>query len=244
MKSTEKVPLTDKAADIRKMFNAIAPRYDFLNHFLSLGADRLWRRFAVSKVKYADANRETALILDVATGTGDLAFEIASQTPETVKIIGIDFSEDMIELAVKKLKKTRHSGRIKFEAGECEAIQYPEDTFDTVTIAFGIRNLVDRARGLSEIKRVLKPGGKVLILELSNPKPAIFKSLYYFYFRRILPRVGSMFSAGSAYRYLPASVIEFPSAQDFSRLMSSVGFKSVTYHELSFGIATLFIGHK
>jgi demethylmenaquinone methyltransferase/2-methoxy-6-polyprenyl-1,4-benzoquinol methylase len=232
--------LTEKGEKIQEMFDTIAPRYDFLNRMLSFGIDRSWRRFAVSKIK-CDRNGR---VLDVATGTGDVALEIAAQTPETVAIAGIDFSSEMVELGKQKVAASPHAGRITMQVAPCEAIPFAADYFDSATIAFGIRNVVDRAQGLKEMFRVLKPGGRVVILEFSTPRSVLFKNLYYFYFLKVLPVVGGLFSKFSAYKYLPDSVLEFPSRDEFKAIMAGAGFKETRHYDLTMGIATVYTGEK
>jgi demethylmenaquinone methyltransferase/2-methoxy-6-polyprenyl-1,4-benzoquinol methylase len=222
------------------MFDSIAPRYDFLNRLLSLGIDRKWRRFAVRQIRFAEGGK----ILDVATGTADVALEIAAVTPPSVKISGVDFSQQMIDLGRIKVEASRFADRITLLVAPCEAIPFEDNSFDSATIAFGIRNVVDRLRGLKEILRTLKPGGRIVILEFSNPRSKTFKALYNFYFLRILPVVGGIFSTFSAYKYLPDSVLEFPSQDEFKRIMAESGFENVVHHDLSFGIATVYTGEK
>src|SRR6185369_17743351 len=156
--------LTEKGERIRAMFGSIAPRYDLLNRLLSLGIDRRWRRFAVGKIGVTGAGR----VLDVATGTGDVALEIAAQTAPSVSIVGVDFCPEMVELGQHKVEASRHAGRITLQVAPCEEIPFEDRTFDAATIAFGIRNVVDRAKGLTEMRRVLKDGGRVVILEFST----------------------------------------------------------------------------
>ena len=214
--------LTEKGEKIQEMFDTIAPRYDFLNRLLSFGIDRSWRRFAVGKINFASNGR----ILDVATGTGDVALEIAAQTPASVTIVGVDFSREMVELGKQKTGASPYADRITLQVAPCEDIPFADNSFDSVTIAFGIRNVVDRAQGLKEMYRVVKPEGKVVILEFSTPRSALFKKLYYFYFLKVLPVIGGLFSKFSAYRYLPDSVMEFPSQEQFKTIMGDVGFKT------------------
>ena len=222
------------------MFGAIAPQYDFLNRLLSLGIDQQWRRAAVRLARHGNEGR----ILDVATGTGDVALTIASQTPSGVKISGIDFCSEMVTIGKAKIASSPYKERIELTVAPCEEIPYPDSTFDSVTIAFGIRNVVDRLRGLSEMYRVLKPGGNVIILEFSTPVTPIFKMLYHWYFLKILPFVGGLFSHKSAYRYLPDSVLEFPDRSEFKDLMRKAGFHDTTHRDLTFGIATIYNGSK
>jgi len=232
--------LSRKGEQVQQMFGAIAPRYDFLNRLLSLGIDQRWRRFAIKQVKWS----EGGTVLDVATGTGDVALTIAAATPPSVKIVGLDFCKEMIDLGVEKVRKSPYAERITMGVAPCESIPYPDGSFDSVTIAFGIRNVVDRRLGLAEMLRVLKPGGRAVILEFSTPKSAIFRKLYHFYFLKILPFIGGLLSDFSAYKYLPDSVLEFPSQEEFSRMMKDVGFTNVDHHDLTGGIATVYVGEK
>lgn len=232
--------LSRKGEQVQQMFGAIAPRYDFLNRLLSLGIDQRWRRFAISKVKWT----EGGTVLDVATGTGDVALTMAAATPPSVKIVGLDFCKEMIDLGKEKVRSSPFADRITLGVAPCEEIPYPDGTFDSVTIAFGIRNVVDRKLGLAEMLRVLKSGGRVVILEFSTPRSAIFRSLYHFYFLKVLPLIGGLFSDFSAYKYLPDSVLEFPSQEEFARMMKDVGFTNVVHHDLTGGIATVYVGEK
>jgi demethylmenaquinone methyltransferase/2-methoxy-6-polyprenyl-1,4-benzoquinol methylase len=232
--------LSEKGERIQEMFDSIAPRYDFLNRVLSLGIDRQWRRFAVRQIKFTDNGR----ILDVATGTGDVALEIAVLTPASVSIVGLDFSKEMVALGKEKIRISPFAQRITMQVAPCEAIPFPEESFDSVTIAFGIRNVVDRLQGLKEMWRVLKPEGRVVILEFSTPRSKLFKAFYCFYFLRVLPVIGGLFSKFSAYKYLPDSVLEFPSREEFKALMARAGFRSPTHHDLTGGIATVYVGEK
>jgi demethylmenaquinone methyltransferase / 2-methoxy-6-polyprenyl-1,4-benzoquinol methylase len=232
--------LSDKGRGIRDMFDAIAPRYDLLNRLLSLGIDRRWRTFAVRQLELP----ERGCILDIATGTGDVALEIAAQTSSDVVIIGADFTQGMLVHGLKKIAATPYAGRIKLVNAPCEALPYPAETFDGVTIAFGIRNVVDRQGGLNEMCRVLRPGGRVVILEFSQPKNRLFRNLYYFYFRKVLPWIGGLFSKRSAYQYLPDSVLEFPGQEHFKQMMAQAGFRELRHHDLTCGIATVYVGSK
>jgi demethylmenaquinone methyltransferase/2-methoxy-6-polyprenyl-1,4-benzoquinol methylase len=232
--------LSEKGTKIQQMFGTIAPRYDFLNRLLSLGIDRRWRTKAVRLLKYREGSR----ILDVATGTGDVALEIARTTPSSVKITGADFCQEMIELGEAKVAASLYAERIDFRVAPCEDLPFPNNTFDSVTIAFGIRNVVDRKLGLAEMWRVLQPGGRMIILEFSTPRSQLFRQIYYFYFRRLLPMIGGLFSRYNAYKYLPDSVLEFPSHEEFSRMITEAGFRNIHIHELTFGIATIYAGEK
>ena len=230
--------LSDKGRGVRKMFDTIAPRYDLLNRLLSFGIDRRWRRRAVSYLRVPEQGR----VLDIATGTCDVALEIARQTHESVQIVGEDFTQGMLVHGRRKLDQSSAGSRIVLVNAPCEAIPHPSDSFDAITIAFGIRNVVDRAEGLREMVRVLKPGGRAVVLEFSNPRSRFFRNLYYFYFRRLLPAIGGLFSQRSAYQYLPDSVLEFPAQEDFCAMMKEAGFAQVEYADLTFGIATVYVG--
>ena len=232
--------LSDKGEKIQKMFGAIAPRYDFLNRLLSFGIDRRWRTKAVRLLKYSEGSR----ILDVATGTGDVALEIALRTPGSVKITGADFCREMVDLGAVKVAASPYADRIDLKVAPCEDLPFANDTFDSITIAFGIRNVVDRKLGLAEMWRVLRPGGRMIILEFSTPRSRFFRQLYHFYFRRLLPVVGGLFSRYNAYKYLPDSVLEFPSQEEFSLMLAEAGFRNIHLHELTFGIATIYVGEK
>jgi len=232
--------LTEKGERIRDMFDAIAPRYDFLNRVLSLGIDRRWRRFAVSKITTTPRGE----VLDIATGTGDVALEIARQKSADVTIVGADVSREMVEIGRQKVASSPFAGRISFEIAPCEALPFADGRFDSITIAFGIRNVVDRPQGLKEMHRVLKQGGRAVILEFSMPASPLFERLYRFYFLTVLPRIGGIFSRKSAYQYLPDSVLEFPSRDAFKGLMADAGFRAITHHDLTFGIATVYVGEK
>jgi len=232
--------LSDKGRGVRKMFDTIAPRYDLLNRLLSFGIDRRWRRFAVSCLQVSPGGR----VLDIATGTCDVALEIACRTDASVQIVGEDFTQGMLVQGQKKLNLSPLGHRIMLVNAPCEAIPHPDCSFDAITIAFGIRNVVDREQGLREMVRVLKPEGRAVILEFSNPRSRLFRSLYHFYFRQLLPAIGGLFSQRSAYQYLPDSVLEFPAQEDFSAMMRAAGFGSASHTDLTFGIATVYVGDK
>lgn len=232
--------LTEKGLGIRDMFNRIAPRYDLLNRLLSLGIDRRWRRFAVGQLVIPPGGR----VLDIATGTGDVALEIGRQTSATVQVVGSDFTQGMLVLGKEKIAGSPYHDRITLVNAPCESMPHPDQMFDGITIAFGIRNVVDRQKGLCEMARVLKPGGRAVILEFATPRNKLFRAIYFFYFLRILPWIGGVMSQKSAYQYLPDSVLEFPDRETFSAMMEEAGFADVRVHDLTGGIATVTVGVK
>jgi len=231
---------SSKNMKVEAMFDGIARRYDFLNHFLSFGTDRFWRRKAIRILGRKIKPNE---ILDVATGTGDLAITALSLNPQ--KITGIDLSENMLALGRVKIAERRLSDRIDLLRGNSESMSFSDGRFDAVICAFGVRNFGVPRTGLSEMCRVLRPGGAVMILEFSKPSAFPVKQLYFFYFRRILPLLGRIISGDSAaYDYLPDSVLAFPESNDFLRLMNEAGFQKSEYQRLSGGIATIYTGFK
>lgn len=228
-----------KKEQVAKMFDNISHKYDFLNHFLSLGIDKLWRKKAIGMLEKASSQ----VILDVATGTGDFALQAMSLKP--AKITGIDISEGMLEVGRKKIAARNLQHIIDLKAGDSENIPFPENNFDAVTVAFGVRNFENLEKGLSEIFRVLKPGGKLIVLEFSRPRKFPMKQLYNFYFKHILPRVGRAVSNDeAAYTYLPESVQAFPDGGDFLRVLDKVGFNNTQCKALTFGISSIYSGTK
>ncbi len=226
-----------RADAIRDMFSAIAPRYDFLNRLLSLGIDRGWRR---TLTRMALKN-DTAAILDVACGTGDVSLVLRRQAP-AARIVGLDFSQAMLDLAAVKIEN--ESAEIELVAASAEKLPFPKTDFDLVTIAFGIRNVVDKQKALREFYRVLQPQGRLAVLEFSQPDSTWLKVLYNFYFFKILPLIGGFFAKRSAYKYLPESVAKFPSRDEFVTWLKEAGFADCRYHSLTFGIATLYLAEK
>lgn len=221
------------------MFNNIAHKYDFLNRSLSMGIDIIWRKKAIAQLK----ELKPKTILDVATGTGDVALEAMSLKPE--KIIGIDISVGMLELGKQKIAKRQLSDKIEMVVGDSENLPFEDNKFDAVTVAFGVRNFENLLKGLKEINRVLRPGGKLVVLEFSQPKAFPVKQLYWFYFNNILPLFGKMLSKDdSAYTYLPESVKAFPDGADFLNVMTKAGFQSNTSKTLTFGISSIYTGLK
>lgn len=226
--------------EIGKMFDSIAGRYDFLNHLLSFGIDRKWREKAVRKISEAFESPE---ILDVATGTGDLAIEAVKQG--AAKVTGIDISEKMLEAGRQKMKARNLENRIELLECDSEAICFEDNTFDAAMAAFGVRNFRDPVKGLSEMRRVVRHGGLVVILEFSKPGGFIFKHLYNFYFRNLLPFAGSLLSRHKkAYKYLNESVMEFADKEAFIQLMRESGLSEIKQSRMTGGIATIYTGVK
>lgn len=228
-----------KKEEVRSMFNSIAHRYDFLNHFLSLGIDNIWRKKLVNLLK----KQQPLTILDIATGTADLA--IAAAKIDKVKIIGVDISEEMIKIAAGKVAAKNLKNTIDLVIGDSETLTFHDNHFDAVMVAFGVRNFEDLDKGLREFYRVLKPGGCAYILEFSSPQGFIFKPLFNFYFRNILPFFGRMISKDVfAYDYLPKSVGKFPAGEEFLQILSDADFKNTTHISLTFGVASIYLGYK
>jgi demethylmenaquinone methyltransferase/2-methoxy-6-polyprenyl-1,4-benzoquinol methylase len=228
-----------KKSQVAHMFNSIAGKYDFLNHFLSAGVDIYWRKKAIDLV----ARNNSELILDIATGTGDFAIEAMRLKPR--KVIGVDISEGMLAVGREKLLKKKLSHVIELKTGDSENLEFEANQFDAVIAAFGVRNFENLEKGLSEMHRVLKPDGQVVILEFSKPKAFPFKQGYNFYFKHVLPVFGKLISKDrAAYTYLPESVQAFPDGPDFTTILTQVGFKSTAWHPLTFGISSIYVGTK
>ena len=228
-----------KKAQVAKMFDNIAGSYDFLNHFLSLGIDILWRKRAVHEI----GKISPKTILDIATGTGDLAVEASVLNP--TRIVGIDISEGMLEVGRKKMKTKRLDSIIEMLYGDSENLPFDDNSFDAITAGFGVRNFEDLPKGLSEMYRVMNKGGKVAILEPAEPSIFPFKQLYSLYFKIILPFVGKLVSKdNAAYNYLPESVAAFPCGQAFLNELKNAGFKHTQHIKLTFGVAALYIATK
>ena len=229
----------NKKEQVADMFNNIAGKYDFLNHFLSLGIDKGWRKKAVQEVAAIHPQK----ILDVATGTGDLAIAAAKTGAST--IIGVDIAEQMLEVGRQKIKAQKLEHLISLQLGDSEALPFESNSFDAITCAYGVRNFEHLEAGLQEMNRVLKPGGKVVILEFSKPRRFPVKQLYHFYFRFILPVLGKIVSKHSkAYTYLPASVMAFPEGKNFCAILHHCGFTNAYARPLTFGITTLYTANK
>jgi demethylmenaquinone methyltransferase/2-methoxy-6-polyprenyl-1,4-benzoquinol methylase len=246
MKTSEpaKSPLLSTGPDpdaVRRMFGAIAHRYDFLNHFLSASIDKRWRRVTVHKVRELLVSGPNAVCLDLCSGTGDLALEIHRRLNLTV--VASDFCHPMLQLSLAKFRSDGSEGRIRTVEADALSLPFPNSAFDAVTIAFGLRNLANTRCGLEEMVRILKPGGVVVILEFSKPVIPLFRQAFGLYFRTILPRLGGAISGqDAAYRYLHDSVQQFPSQLELLDLMVHTGFKEVGYRNLTGGIAAMHWG--
>ncbi|WP_420316245.1 bifunctional demethylmenaquinone methyltransferase/2-methoxy-6-polyprenyl-1,4-benzoquinol methylase UbiE [Ekhidna sp.] len=237
------VPYKDKSdakkKQVAEMFDSISGKYDFLNHFLSLGIDIRWRKKAIKMLKDMEPKR----ILDIATGTGDFAIESLKLNPE--KVVGVDISEGMLNVGRKKMQKRGYSDIIDMQSGDSENLQFEDNSFDAVIVAFGVRNFENLEKGLSEMNRVLRPGGRAVILEFSKPTVFPFKQLYNFYFRWILPKIGKVVSNdNAAYTYLPESVNEFPFGKDFLNILEKTGYKKTKCRPLTLGISSIYVGEK
>ena len=224
-----------KKEQVAQMFDNISHKYDFLNHFLSLGIDRIWRRKAISILKKGNPSS----ILDIATGTADFAIEAIALSPK--KIVGVDISEGMLEKGKKKINKLELDNIISLSYGDSENLPFDNESFDAITVGFGVRNFEDLNKGLSEIKRVLKKDGQLAILEFSKPKKFPVKQSFYLYSKFLLPFFGRLFSRDkSAYTYLPASVEAFPEGEQFKSILAQNGFSQINLKSLSGGIATIY----
>jgi demethylmenaquinone methyltransferase/2-methoxy-6-polyprenyl-1,4-benzoquinol methylase len=232
--------LDKREVRIRTMFGAIAPTYDLLNHLLSLNIDRYWRWRTTRLVPPAGDGP----ILDLCTGTGDLALAYDRAAGQRLPIVGADFCREMLDRAVVKTAKREASERIRYVEADAQQLPFPDSTFQITCVAFGLRNVTDTDRGIAEMVRVTRPGGRVAILEFSQPRHWLFGRMYRFYFRRILPFVGQALSRSkdNAYRYLPASVMEFPDGEALAERLRSHGLTDVRWYPFTFGIATLYVG--
>jgi demethylmenaquinone methyltransferase/2-methoxy-6-polyprenyl-1,4-benzoquinol methylase len=230
----------DKKAAVESMFDSIAWRYDFLNHFLSFNFDKQWRRRAIKMIskQYKSPN-----ILDVATGTGDLALAAMKLNP--AKISGIDISSKMLAIGKEKIERKGFAGKIDLMVGDSEKIPFEDNVFDVAMVAFGVRNFSDPLKGLTEMYRVICNNGMIMILEFSKPSGFPFKLLYNFYFRNILPLLGRLFSKDkAAYRYLPDSVMKFPDNEEFLELLVRAGYSNTHQIKLTGGVASIYTGIK
>lgn len=233
-------PEGSKKEQVAAMFNAISPKYDALNRILSAGIDQSWRRKTLREIRATGALK----LLDVATGTADLALALAKGIPGS-KVVGVDISSGMLEVGRSKVRAKDLEGRVRLDLGDGEELPYEESSFGAVTVAFGVRNFENLEQGLRDMRRVLEPGGTLAVLEFSQPTAWPLRSLYLFYFKNILPRIGRMVSKdASAYTYLPNSVQAFPYGEAFAAKLREAGFKSVRVRPLTFGIASLYLAIK
>jgi demethylmenaquinone methyltransferase / 2-methoxy-6-polyprenyl-1,4-benzoquinol methylase len=235
-------PLDKRETRIRSMFGAIAPWYDTLNHILSLNVDRSWRRKTTRLVPPQSIDP----ILDVCTGSGDLALAYDRASGGAVPIVGIDFCHELLVRAIAKTRRKKADARIRYVEGDAQHLPFADNQFQIVCVAFGLRNVTDTDRGLSEMVRVARPGGRVAVLEFSKPRHRLIRRPYLFFFRRVLPAIGQVLSRSpdSAYRYLPESVMQFPEYEELAAKMGSHGLSDVTFHPFTGGIATLYVGRK
>ncbi len=228
-----------KKQQVADMFNNISHKYDLLNHLLSLGIDIRWRKKAIKLLKEIQPKQ----ILDIATGTGDFAIEALKLNPDHVT--GVDISEGMLNVGREKLKKRKLDDKISLALGDSENLPFEDNKFDAIIVAFGVRNFENLEKGLAEMFRVLRPGGKVVVLEFSKPKSFPFKQLFNFYFKNILPTLGKTISKdNAAYTYLPESVRSFPDGKDFTSILDKLGFKDTVCKPLTLGISSIYTGIK
>lgn len=225
----------DRTRLVKGLFHDVAPRYDRLNRILSLRRDVFWRRAAAARVRLFQTGR----VLDLACGTGDLSMAVADRHPES-RVIGIDFTSAMLVRALEKIRNDARSGRIFYANADALRLPFPDESFDTVTIAFGIRNIPDREQALKEMMRILVPGGRVMVLELSFPHASFIRRMYDNYLNRLIPRLGKMLTGQEkAYQYLADSIMDFPGPEEFRELMARCGLRDTRFIKLTLGIATL-----
>ena len=230
---------SSKKEEVATMFNNISKRYDFLNHFLSLGIDKLWRKKAIKQLEEIQPKK----ILDIATGTGDFAIAALKLNPE--EVVGVDISQGMLDVGIEKMKRKGYDNVVRMQLGDSEKLPFEDGYFDALTVGFGVRNYENLEKGLADMLRVLKPGGKAVILEFSKPKKFPVKQLFGFYSKRVIPFLGRTISKDRrAYEYLPESVEAFPEGQEFLDIMSEIGYQNVQRKPVSGGIATIYTGVK
>jgi demethylmenaquinone methyltransferase/2-methoxy-6-polyprenyl-1,4-benzoquinol methylase len=229
-----------QAEAVERMFSAIAPRYDLLNRLLSAGRDRAWRREAIR----ATALPLGARLLDICAGTADMALEAARRDP-ACRVVAVDFSQPMLALAQAKVARAGLADRIQLEQASAEALPLPAESFDAACMAFGLRNLADRRQGLREMHRIVRPGGRAVVLEFTTPPSPALRTIYLWYFHQVLPRIGRLVSGHpTAYAYLPASVREFPSPAGLAAWMRETGFSQVSWRSMTAGIVAIHVGVK
>ena len=229
-----------KREKAKKLFDNIASDYDRLNHILSLNIDKGWRRKAVREIVDTD---KPLKVLDMACGTGDFTIEISQKVAKGSEVTGVDLSEEMMKIGREKIAKAAVEATMEY--GECEELKYPDNSFDRISVGFGVRNFEHLQKGLEEMFRVLKPGGKLVILELSVPSNPVIRWCYKLYFLKILPAIGGYISGDrSAYEYLPASVLHFPAPDKFQAMLKECGYSEIRHKSLTFGICRMYIGKK
>ncbi len=229
-----------KVEIVKDIFSSITVRYDFLNRFLSLRQDIAWRNRTVKEMRFFKSYK----FLDMATGTGDLAIDAVSLHPK-INATGLDFVHEMVDYGNKKIIKNNLEDRVELKWGDAVDINYEDNTFDVAAMAFGIRNIPDKVRALTEMKRVVLIDGQILILELTTPDPGFLKNLYSFYLNGLLPKIAKLFTSNpAAYEYLADSIMNFPTRSEFISLLESIGFKNIKAIPLSLGICTLYIANK
>lgn len=227
-----------KERQVEQMFDSIAPAYDFMNRAMTLGIDRLWRAKAVGMLRVGNPRR----VLDVATGTGDLAILLARKLPQAA-VTGVDLSSGMVRVGEEKVRKAGLAGRVALQVADCLALPFADGEFDAVTVAYGVRNFADILAGYRDMHRVLRPGGTLCVIELSTPVNPIVKPFYRLYTRGIIPLVGRMVSKDTrAYSYLPESIAAVPQRGEMCALMQQAGFTSTTFRSLTFGVCTIYLG--
>jgi demethylmenaquinone methyltransferase/2-methoxy-6-polyprenyl-1,4-benzoquinol methylase len=238
--SVSRASETERVGMVKEIFSTITPRYDFLNHFLSLRRDIAWRRYAVRKMNFFNTKR----FLDIACGTGDLSIDAAQRHPD-ITVSGIDFVHEMIQVGQRKTDQAKLSDRIQFATGDALHLPFRDNTFDVAAMAFGIRNIPDRQQALREMLRVIVPGGQVMILEMTFTRKRLFQAFYNVYLNYILPRLARRFSSNpAAYHYLADSIMNFPTPDEFTALMEGAGIENVDAHSLTFGVTYLHVGTK
>ncbi len=239
MTRKDEAALEEREQYVQDLFRRVAPRYDFLNRLLSFRRDVAWRRFTARQAGLGPGGS----VLDVATGTGDLAFDLAAVVGREGRVVGLDLTEEMLVRARRKADKLGLGDVCTFVQGNALDLPFGENEFDAATIAFGLRNVVDRERCLLEMKRVVRPGGRVLVLEFSRPVWPVFRQVYLLYFRYVLPWIGRLIQGDpDTYRYLPETVLAFPDQEALAAMMRELGFRNVRYHNLTGGICALHIG--
>lgn len=230
---------SSKKEEVAEMFNNISKRYDFLNHFLSLGIDKIWRKKAIKQLRDVQPKK----ILDIATGTGDFAIAAMKLNPE--EVVGVDISQGMLDVGIEKMKRKGLDHVIQMRIGDSEQLPFEDGYFDALTVGFGVRNYENLEKGLTDMLRVLRPGGKAIILEFSKPKKFPMKQAFGFYSKRIIPFFGKRISKDKrAYEYLPESVAAFPEGKAFTDILEKIGYTKISATPVSGGIATIYAGSK